>query len=229
MIRDINQNKSLLQVIQSSMNTLIHIMNCVKIGQIVSFDKNDQTCSVQILFKPEVAQFKNKKVITEYPVLEKVPVIVMGGGTSYITHPISAGDQCLLLFNDNMIDNWWATGEARPQDYPRFHDISDAIAIVGLRALPNALKSYSDYLNLHYSDNSSIIVGETIEVNNDTVNLNGNTAVTGNLSASGDGSITGSLTADSLNATSAASGTFVSFDQKTITVVNGIITQISGS
>jgi len=241
MINDINQNKSLLQVLQSSMNNLIHLINCIKIGEIISFNKEDQTCSVQILYKPELMRFRNKKVITKYPVLEKVPVVIMGGGTSYITHPISAGDQCLLLFNDNMIDNWWATGEARPSDYPRFHDIADAIAIVGLRALPNALKNYSDYLNLHYSDNSSIIVGNTIEVNNATVNINGNTNVTGdvsvsesqtiakNLSVAGDQTVTGSITAATINATSAATGSFVSLDQKVVTVSNGIITSIVGS
>lgn len=183
MINDINQNKSLLQVLQSSMNNLVHLINCIKIGEIISFNKEDQTCSVQILYKPELMRFRNKKVITNYPVLEKVPVVVMGGGSSYITHPISAGDQCLLLFNDNMIDNWWATGEARPSDYPRFHDISDAIAIVGLRALPNALKSYSDYLNLHYSDNSSIIVGDKITLNNALVEASGSMNITGTLTA----------------------------------------------
>ena len=139
----------------------------------------------------------------------------MSGGTTYITHPITAGDQCVLLFNDYMLDGWKSSGQDRPSERDRRHDISDAIAIVGLRALPNAIQNYSDYLDLHYSDNSSIIIGNTVEVNNQTINLNG------------DVNVTGIVTAPTLNATTAATGTFRSADNKTITVVNGIVTSIS--
>ena len=159
--------------------------------------------------------------LVEYPKLSNVPVIIMGGGTSYITHPISAGDNCLLLFNDYQKDRWQQTGNSAQSDIDRKHDISDAIAIVGLNALPNAIQSYSDYLDLHYSDNSSIIVGNTVEVNNQTINLNGNTNVTG------DETVSGIITAPTINATTAATGTFVSADNKTITVTNGIVTAIA--
>ena len=107
----------------------------------------------------------------------------MGGGSSYITHPITAGDQCLVLFSDYMLDNWKNTGDTVPSDFPRRHDISDAIAIVGLRALPQALQNYSDYLNLHYSDNSSIIVGDRIQLNNPIVEASGSVDVTGTVTA----------------------------------------------
>ena len=220
-INDINPNKTLMDILQTVMSNIIEIVNCVKIGEIISFDKTDQTCSVRVLYKPNKTITRFSKKLIEYPVLKKVPCVVMGGGGSYITHPISAGDQCLLLFSDFMIDNWWATGQASKIDFERHHDIADAIAIVGLNALPNAIQNYSDYLDLHYSDNSSIIVGNTVEVNNQTINLNGNTNVTGNETVSG------VITAQTLNATSAANGTFVTEDNKRVTVVNGIITSIA--
>lgn len=221
MLSDINSNKTIYQLLEKLTNNIFTTLNCIKIGEIISFDKADQTCSVRILHKPTSEYNPFDRELLNYPVLQKVPCVVMGGGTTYITHPITAGDQCLLLFSDYMIDNWWASGEPRPSDFPRQHDIADAIAIVGLNALPNAIQNYSDYLDLHYSNNSSIVIGSTIEVNNETINLNGNTNVTGNETVSG------IITAPTINATSAATGTFRSDDGKTITVTNGIVTAIS--
>lgn len=216
-----NTEKSLTEFIDYCFSSFSNALNCIKIGEIVSFDKTKQTANVRILHKQKDDYYYINSKLIEYPLLQEVPCVVMGGGTSYISHPISAGDQCVLLFSDYMIDYWQNTGEARQSDIDRRHDISDAIAIVGLKALPKAIQAYSDYLDLHYSDNSSIIIGSTIEVNNQTINLNGDTKVTGNEQ------VTGTITAPTINATSAANGTFVSADNKTVTVVNGIITAIS--
>lgn len=216
-----NTDKSLSELLSLSFQQFSSVLNCIKIGKILSFDKSKQTCSVEILHKARNDYILGRNELVEYPKLSNVPVIIMGGGTSYITHPISAGDNCLLLFNDYQKDRWQQTGNSAQSDIDRKHDISDAIAIVGLNALPNAIQSYSDYLDLHYSDNSSIIVGNTVEVNNQTINLNGNTNVTG------DETVSGIITAPTINATTAATGTFVSADNKTITVTNGIVTAIA--
>lgn len=216
-----NTEKSLTELLDYCFSTFSSVLNCVKIGEIVSFDKQKQTASVKILHKAKDDYYDINKKLIDYPLLQNVPCVIMGGGTSYITHPITAGDQCVLLFNDFMKDYWQNTGETRQSDFDRKHDISDAIAIVGLKALPKAIQNYSDYLELHYLDISSIIVGNTIEVNNATINLNGNTNVTG------DETVSGVITAPTLNATSAANGTFVSADNKTVTVVNGIVTSIA--
>ena len=210
-----NTEKSLTELIDYCFSSFSNALNCIKIGEIVSFDKTKQTANIRILHKQKDDYYYINSKLIEYPLLQEVPCVIMGGGTSYISHPISPGDQCVLLFSDYMIDYWQNTGEARQSDIDRRHDISDAIAIVGLKALPKAIQSYSDYLDLHYADNSSIIVGDTIEVNNTTINLNGNA------------NVTGVITAPTLNATQAATGTFASADNKTITVVNGIVTAIS--
>lgn len=215
MIINPNTDKSLQELLELFSEQLFTALNCLKIGKIISFDKTKQTCDVEVLHKRKNIYVVNREELLNYPKLCNVPVVIMGGGSSYITHPISAGDTCLLLFNDYQLDGWKSTGNAEKSGIQRKHDISDAIAIVGLNALPNAIQNYSDYLDLHYSDNSSIIVGNTIEVNNQTINLNGNA------------NVTGTVTAPTLNATAAATGTFVSADNKTITVVNGIVTAIA--
>ena len=220
-LNDINADKSLSQVLAKLANSIKVSMHCIKIGEIVSFDKTDQTATVRVLHVVDENYDTRLEETIEYPLIGKVPVVVMGGGGTYVSHPIKAGDQCVLMFCDFMIDSWWISGTAQPSIVPRKHDISDAIAIVGLNASPNAIQAYSDYLDLHYNQNSSIVIGEQIDVNNATINLNGNTKVTG------DETVTGTVTAPTLKATTAASGSFRSADNKTVTVVNGIVTSIA--
>ena len=242
---DINSEKTLYQLIEKLSNNIKVTTHCVKIGEIVSFDKTDQTATVKVLHIMDKNYNVYMDTTLEYPILQKVPVVIMGGGTTYISHPITAGDQCLLLFCDYMIDAWWTSGESKTSIFPRKHDISDPIAIVGVRATPKAIQEYSDYLRLHYSENSSIVIGEQIDVNNETINLNGNTTNTGTMTVKDDttlekklsvkedvtmeanASVANTLTAQTLNATTAANGSFVSADNKTVTVVNGIVTSIA--
>lgn len=232
-LNSINQDKTLQQVFSEFANSLKVYFHCVKIGEIVEFKKETQTARVRILHIMDENYNTNLNKTIEYPLLGDVPVVIMGGGGTYISHPIQAGDQCLLLFCDYMIDNWWVTGEAKPSIVPRKHDLSDAIAVVGLNATPKAIQEYSDYLRLHYSAESSIVIGKQIDVNNETINLNGNTTNTGTMTVKDDvameanATVAQDLTALSLNATSAASGSFVSADNKTVTVVNGIVTGIA--
>lgn len=178
-----NTEKSLTELLDYCFSSFSNALNCIKIGEIVSFDKTKQTASIRILHKQKDDYYYINSKLIEYPLLQEVPCVIMGGGTSYITHPISAGDQCVLLFSDYMIDYWQNTGEARQSDINRKHDISDAIAIIGLKALPQAIQNYSDFLDLHYSDNSSIIVGDKITLNNALVEASGSMNVTGTLTA----------------------------------------------
>jgi len=216
-----NIDKSFTQILDALRNSIYVDVHCVKIGEVVSFDKTDQTVSVKVLhvLDSNYNIYMNEGETVEYPVLQKVPVVIMGGGGTYISHPIAAGDQCLLLFCDYMIDAWWTSGEAKPSIFPRKHDIADPIAIVGLNPTPKVIQEYSDYLRLHYSAESSIVIGEQIDVNNETINLNGEVNVSENVN------VTKNVTAEEVHATLAATGSF-SASGKTITVVDGVITKI---
>lgn len=225
-LRDINRDKSLTQVLERLTNSIKTSIHCIKIGEIISFDKTEQTASVRVLHTMDGNYSLYIENEIEYPILQKVPVVVLQGGGASITFPIKAGDQCLLLFCDYMIDSWWITGEAKPSIVPRKHDIADPIAIVGINATPKAIHNYSDYLHLKYNENSDIVIGEQIDVNNETINLNGNTNVSEDLTVAKNASITQTATALELHATSAASGSFATADNKTVTVVDGIIVSI---
>ena len=231
-LKDINKDKSLTQVLERLTNSIKTSIHCIKIGEIVSFDKSDQTASVRVLHIVDNNYDLYMGKPLEYPLLQKVPVVILQGGGANITFPIKAGDQCLLLFCDFMIDAWWISGEKKSSIVPRKHDISDAIALVGVNATPKAIQDYSDYLHLKYDEKSDIVIGKNIDVNNDNIHLNGATQVKETLEVKKDGTfkkdvnVEQTLTAKELNATQAASGSFGTADSKTVTVVNGIITKI---
>lgn len=73
--------------------------------------------------------------LQDYPVLVDCPVIVLGGGATALSFPISVGDQCLILFNDRDMNNWFAGAMSGPVASARLHSFADAIALVGFQQL----------------------------------------------------------------------------------------------
>lgn len=121
--------------------------NCHHVGTIESFDETDQTAKVTINYVKTFLQIDDigDQVVrtSSYPVLVSCPVVCLGGGGGALTFPISAGDECLLLFNDRDIDNWFAGSSNSAPATGRLHAFTDAFALVGIRSMPNVLASYS--------------------------------------------------------------------------------------
>lgn len=206
--------------------------NSIKVGKIVAVDTSNQTVDVQILHKRIKDDIGPKRELRDYPVLMQVPFIVLGGGNSCLTFPISVGDNCLLLFCDFEIDRWWESGEAQPSNYQRRHDISDAFAIIGVHSMVDLLQGYSQYVQLKYSNDSMVTIGAEIDITNAQTNVSENLSIGKDLTIAGDTTTAGSITSaqlitGELHSTHGASGGFLSADNKSVTVVNGIITAIS--
>src|ERR1700743_1822688 len=88
--------------------------NCHHIGTIQTFDPELQTAQATINYTKtflQVDSIGNTNIATpDYPVLIDCPCIVLGGGGGYLSFPIEAGDECLILFNDRDMSNWYGTG-----------------------------------------------------------------------------------------------------------------------
>ena len=233
-----NSKKTLSDILKNWFSNFSDSFNCVKIGRITSVNTSNQTVSVQVLHKRVNQNNLLKRELRDYPLLQDVPFIVLGGGQSYLSFPISVGDNCLLFFNDYEIDRWWETGENLPSIIGRQHDISDAFALVGVHSLADLIQGYSQYVHLKYSGNSSITVGEEIDIKNAQTNISKkldvgddakfkkNVDIDKDLSVSGD--ITGDKKATAeLHSTHGATGTFTNVGGQTLTIVDGIITNIS--
>ncbi len=215
-----NSNKSLSQVLSFWFENFSDAFNAVKVGKITAVNTSNQTVDVQILNKKVKQDTMTERVLRDYPVLLSVPFVVLGGGGSNLTFPISVGDNCLVFFCDFEIDNWWTSGEAQPSNYERRHDISDAFALVGVHSMVDLIQGYNQYVQLKYSGTSNIVVGQTIDITNEQTN------VSGKLDVAND--ITGQAKATAeLHDSRGVSGSFRSDDNKTITVVDGIITGIA--
>jgi len=109
-------------------------LNCVQIGKIQSYNTLLNTAKISVNMTRKLI---NGEEFT-YPPLEDCPVFVLSGGDASISMPIAKNDDCIVLFNDRNIDNWFSSGDVVPPADSRCHSISDGIAIVGIRNLKTA-------------------------------------------------------------------------------------------
>lgn len=133
--------------------------NSAQIGIIESFDAVDQTASVRIAIKqvqnvaPDGTRF-----LVEYPLLKKCPVFFPSGGGFTLTFPVAQGDECIVIFNDRELDNWFLNGGVQAPISSRSHDISDAMVLVGLRSNPRKLTGVSTTATQLRSDDGTNFV-----------------------------------------------------------------------
>lgn len=148
------------------------------LGTVRSFDSVTQTATATINYKKtffefnEVSQTYSEKLV-DYPTMLDCPVIVLGGGLSSLTFPISPGDECLVLFNDRDIDNWFAGSVGGPVASSRFHSFSDAIILVGVHSLAKSIPTYDTIRAVLSNGQAMVGVGPSlIKIANNITTLN---------------------------------------------------------
>lgn len=145
------------------------------IGTVQSFDAAKQTATATINYKKTYFQKVDGvygPVLVDYPILLDCPVICLGGGAGALTFPIEEGDECLVLFNDRDIDNWFAGGTGGPVATPRLHSFSDGIILVGVRSLANVLTDYDPARAVLKNGMAMVGVGDPlIKIANDVTTL----------------------------------------------------------
>lgn len=145
------ENPDLRALLNAHRDEVFASLNCHQLGTVVSFDAEKQTATVKInarrvvYDKPQTENgvLQQQPRLLDYPILTDVPVFVASGGNARITFPVTAGDTCLVLFNDRDIDAWWSTGAVAAPNSSRMHSLSDGLALVGFRSLANKVEDYS--------------------------------------------------------------------------------------
>jgi len=225
-------------ILQNLKDDVFKTMNCINIGVIQSFDESDQTATIRLALKRVLSISEDgTREIQERPILVKCPVVTLFGGATFISFPISKGDECLVLFNDREIDNWWHTGAISTPTSPRTHDISDGIALVGVRSLQNSIQNYlTNGIRLSHSIAKIDITQDQIDTVASLFVHTGDLRVTQDLRIEGGTEFVGNVTGDSggvinlgsdltqqsgkvLKAGNGATGSFTS-----VTVADGIVT-----
>lgn len=191
---------NLTQTIQSATVKTASELNCMRIGIVQSFNPQDLTVEVLIANKKVIGLNQDgTQVLRDYtPITAKVCYC-----NPYETFPINQGDECILLFSDREIESWFINGDVNPEGYPRMHDLTDAVAIFGIRSLPKMISILADCLNLFYGNSN-------ISLSADLINITAQTVQAANFQAM-----------------NGASGSIIDSQGKTLaTVKSGIITEI---
>lgn len=131
----------LAEVINRAVQLAVANIFVMRTGRIEKFDASTGLADVKPLQKEQVETDSGSAVLS-LPVVPNVPVLCLGGGDFVDTFPITKGDECMLIFADRSLDIWFELGgEQDPVDLRR-HNLTDGIAIVGLRARSKKLSEW---------------------------------------------------------------------------------------
>tara|TARA_R110000744_G_scaffold48819_2_gene106340 strand:+ start:288 stop:1082 length:795 start_codon:yes stop_codon:yes gene_type:complete len=133
-----NSPGGLAGVIKQGMTNFMKDVHTALPGKIVEFDPVNQTAKVQLLIR---RVFKGDRPL-DLPQLINVVVWQARAGGYSITFPIQPEDECLVLFSERSLDNWFKqSGVQTPTDF-RMHSLSDAICLVGMSSEPKVIQEY---------------------------------------------------------------------------------------
>lgn len=151
-----------------------------------SFNAAKGTIVAQPAIKSRVRQQNGDTQLVTLPLLVDVPVVFPAGGGFLITFPITAGDECLVVFADRCIDTWFQQGGTQTPSEIRTHDLSDGFAIVGPFSAPRVPASINaTALELRTTDRSAYIqLTASGQVN---IVAPGGVHITGTTTGSGEG------------------------------------------
>lgn len=173
------QLDSLTNIIQRAIEEALSNTHTATIAKVTKI--TGATISAKPVFKRVI-----RDVEVELPEFSQIPIFTLQGGSNYRIMPIAVGDTALLVFSERCIDDWYyGADNKRPREY-RMHDYSDAIAIVGLNNVTNAISIPSGHEKVN---------GDIIQTGNYTIT--GNVTVVGNITATGD--ITASKNANNIS------------------------------
>lgn len=164
----------LVQLLKSALNKNAYDLNVCRIGIVEEFYPEKLTVKVKIAGKKTIGTNKDGSQKTEdfAPIYAKVCYCA-----PFITFPIVQGMECILLFNDREIETWFINGGANPEKYPRMHELTDAVAIFGIRSLPMMIQIISDCFNFFYGQSNIKLFNENAQVNSPDIDINGTNTI----------------------------------------------------
>jgi hypothetical protein len=132
----------LSEVVKAAIDSQLRDFYVALPGQVVSYNSVTQTVDVKPLLQRAYVDEDGNDDTDELPIVTSVPVMFPKAGGHFLSLPIIAGDNVLLLFCDRSIDLYMSSSGAvsvDPVDF-REHDITDAVAIPGFFPTPKAIK-----------------------------------------------------------------------------------------
>ena len=126
-------------------------------GIVQSYNPAQMTVTVQPAINGVARQQDGTFVSLKMPVLLDVPVVWQGGGGCTAIFPITAGDECLVVFSSRCIDAWWSKGGVQDPTEVRMHSLSDGFALVGVRSAKTAFTPPTGVAALMSNDGTTYV------------------------------------------------------------------------
>lgn len=117
------------QIDQNNAADIMFRIRCAIPAIIQSYDPGTNTVEAQPAIRERLVLEDGSIQYLNLPLLINVPVVFPSSGSAFITFPIGKGDECLIIFSDLAIDNFWTSGSVQNPIEVRRHDLSDGIAI----------------------------------------------------------------------------------------------------
>lgn len=117
------------QINQNNAADIMFRIRCAIPAIIQSYDPGTNTVEAQPAIRERLVLEDGSIQYLNLPLLINVPVAFPSSGSASITFPIGKGDECLIIFSDLAIDNFWTSGSVQNPIEVRRHDLSDGIAI----------------------------------------------------------------------------------------------------
>lgn len=198
--QQLSSTPDLIQILDGVSKKTAYELNCMRIGIIQEFHPDNLTVDVLIANKKTTGLNSDGSQTTRNFALINAKVCYCN---PFETFPLKQGDECILLFSDREIESWFINGDVNPLGYQRMHELTDAVAIVGIRSLPKMIQILADCLNLFYGESNIALSEDHINITSPTVQ------------------------ASNFQAMNGASGNLVDSQGKTLAKVeHGIVTEI---
>lgn len=167
-------------------------------GIIKNFYPATQTVDVQITvydkIKPNLPNNLNGYNPTtgdiKIPMLLDCPLLVERAGDYAMTLPVASGDECLVIFADMNINQWFSNGGTENiQQKLRRHSLSDGFAILAPSSVPKSIPNYQtnamEMRNLERTKYIKIDPSAVTVQSDAQVDINGQTVIRGSLDIPG--------------------------------------------
>ena len=158
-------------------------LNCMRIGIVQNVYYEDLTVDVLIANKKTLSLNQDgTQNVRDFPLIRANIVYC----NPFETFPINQGDECIILFSDRETESWFINGDVNPEAYPRMHDITDAVAIFGIRSLPKMIQILTDAVHMFYGASELIMKQAEMNLKSTTINIEGtNVNINGQLTING--------------------------------------------
>lgn len=117
------------QIYENLINEAMFRTRCCIPCIVQSYNEEKNTVECQPAIRERIINEDGTIQYVQLPLLVNVPVVFPGSSDFELKFALKQNDECLVLFSDLSIDNFWEKGSLQNPVEVRRHDLSDGIAI----------------------------------------------------------------------------------------------------